>query len=404
VMPGALEGVRILEFSELIAAPLGGMLLGDMGADVIKVEPVSGESGRFVVQSAADSRGFLALNRNKRGVAVDLKTLEGKAVAHRLVSTVDVVIVNYRPETATTLGIDYETLQPLNERLIYLENTAVGRRGPESDRLGYDLILQAISGLMHSGGRSEGDIPLPINPPVIDLATGIIIAWAVCAALFARERDGVGQRLETSLLATSLLLQGTNFLRATGPPPDPDWTRLSYPYYRTYRTADNMVTVAAVTPVMRRRFEEAVGVVHPLHSQRNIPRDSLEAAAITRQFVTDLTTTLALRTTDEWLDIFGEAGVPAGPYRNVADLVDDPQVRANDLAVELDHPVLNGITMVGPVVRMSGTPTSARQSPPTIGQHNADVLAEIGYSPVEIDDLVQQGILSPCQDIPTAQG
>jgi crotonobetainyl-CoA:carnitine CoA-transferase CaiB-like acyl-CoA transferase len=171
-MPGALDGVRILEFSEAIAAPMAGMLLSDMGADVIKVEPPGGESGRHVVQSAADSRGFLALNRNKRDIAIDLKSLEGQSVIHRLVPTVDVVILNYRPETAAALKIDYETLEPINHRLIYADITAVGRRGPDSRRPGYDLIVQAISGLMAAGGRMEGDIPLPINPPVTDLTTG----------------------------------------------------------------------------------------------------------------------------------------------------------------------------------------------------------------------------------------
>jgi crotonobetainyl-CoA:carnitine CoA-transferase CaiB-like acyl-CoA transferase len=393
-MPGALDGVRILEFSEAIAAPMAGMLLSDMGADVIKVEPPGGESGRHVVQSAADSRGFLALNRNKRDIAIDLKSLEGQSVIHRLVPTVDVVILNYRPETAAALKIDYETLERINHRLIYADITAVGRRGPDSRRPGYDLIVQAISGLMAAGGRMEGDIPLPINPPVTDLTTGIIIAWAVCAALFARERTGAGQKVETTLLASALLLQGAQFLQVTGPPPDPDWSALSYPYYRNYRTADGLVSVAAVTPIMRRRFEEAVGVVHPLHSQRQIPRNSPEAAAMTRQFLEELTHAMTGRTTGEWLEAFDQAGVPAGTYRVIADLVDDPQVRANDLVVELDHPLVGGITMVGPVVAMSDTPTAARHAPPTVGQHNADVLTEIGYTDADIAQLTESGILS----------
>jgi formyl-CoA transferase len=394
VTPGALEGVRVLEFSEAIAAPLSGMLLGDMGADVIKVEPPAGESGRHVVQSAADSRGFLALNRNKRAIAIDLKSPVGQAVIHRLVSTVDVVIINYRPETASALKIDYATLAAINSRLIYADITAVGRRGPDSHRAGYDVIVQAISGLMAAGERSEGGIPLPINPPVSDLSSGIVLAWAVCAALFARERTGVGQKVGTSLLASALLLQGAQFLRATGPPPDPDWSALSYPYYRSYRTSDGMVSIAAVTPVMRRRLESATGVVHPLHGQRQIRRDSPEAAAMTSQFLVELTEAMSRRTTGEWLKVFDEAGVPAGRYRVVGELVDDPQVRANDLAVEVDHPLLGAVTMVGPVVDMSGTPTAARLASPTIGQHNADVLTEIGYSEADVAQLVQAGVLS----------
>jgi formyl-CoA transferase len=393
-MPGALDGVRVLEFSEAIAAPLSGMLLGDMGADVIKVEPPSGESGRHVVQSTADSRGFLALNRNKRALAIDLKSAEGQAVIHRLVSTVDVVIINYRPETARALKIDYPTLAAINSRLIYADITAVGRRGPDSHRAGYDVIVQAISGLMAAGERSEGGIPLPINPPVSDLSTGIVIAWAVCAALFARERTGAGQKVGTSLLASALLLQGAQFLRVTGPPPDPDWSALSYPYYRSYRTADGMVSIAAVTPVMRRRLESATGVVHPLHAQRQVRRDSPEAAAMTSRFLEELTETMSRRTTDEWLKVFDDSGVPAGRYRVIGELVDDPQVRANDLAVDVHHPQLGAITMVGPVVDMSATPTTARHAPPTVGQHNADILTEVGYSAADVAELVERGILS----------
>jgi crotonobetainyl-CoA:carnitine CoA-transferase CaiB-like acyl-CoA transferase len=392
---GALSGVRVLEISENIAGPLAATLLGDMGADVIKVEPPGGESGRFVVQSTVDCRGFLAVNRNKRAIAIDLKAPEGRAVVHRLASTADVVIVNYRPSTAAALGIDYETLRPGNAAMIYLENSAVGRRGPDAHRPGYDLILQAMSGLMAGGGRADGGIPLPINPPVIDLTAGIVCAYAVCAALVARERGAGGQKVETTLLGTSLLLQGAQFLRVDGPPPDPDWTRPTYPYYRTYRTADGMVTIAAVTPIMRRRFEEAVGVVHPLHARRDIPRDSSEAEALTSRFLADVTEAMSRRTTSQWLDAFDQAGVPAGPYRMVEELVDDAQVRANDLAVDQVHPVLGPITTVGPIVRMSATPTTAWRSSPAVGQDNTAVLAEIGYTTEEIADLVRRKVLSP---------
>jgi formyl-CoA transferase len=310
------------------------------------------------------------------------------------VPTVDVVIVNFRPETSSKLRIDYETLRAINHRLIYAEITAVGRRGPASHVSGYDVIVQAISGLMAAGGRADGDIPLPINPPVADLTTGIVVASAVSAALFAREHSGMGQKVETSLLAAALLLQGPQFLRVTGPPRDPDWSRLTYPYYRTYQTADGMVSVAAVTPNMRRRFEEIVKVVHPLHAQKHIPRGSPEAEALTTQFILDLSNAMVRRPTDEWMLEFQRAGVPAGPYRVVDDLVDDPQVRANNLTVGLHHQDLGDMTMVGPVVGMSETPTAARSAPPQVGQDNEEILFESGYSLEEIARLIEVGVLS----------
>ena len=393
MIPGALAGVRVLDISEFVAGPLAGMLLSDLGAEVIKIEPPSGEPGRFVVQSAADCRGFLAINRNKRALAVDLKTDAGRAVVHRLVTTADVVIVNFRAETSLALGVDYQSLRALNDRLIYVENTAVGSRGPDSGRAGYDLILQAISGLMAAGGRSAGGVPIPISPPVIDLTTGVVMAWAVCAALYARDRGAGGQKVETTLLGTALLLQGAEFLRVSGLPRDPDWSDPSYPFYRTYDTADGRVTIAAVTPVMRRRFEEVVGVTHPLHGRKDIPRGSPEAAELTRSFLADVIGVMAGRNTAEWMDALDGAGVPAGAFRTIEQLIDDDQVRANGLAVELDHPLMGPLTMVGPVVHMSGTPASARSPSPVVGQDSLDILSEIGYSPEEVADLIGRGVV-----------
>ena len=210
---GQLAGVRILEFSEMIAAPFAGMHLGDLGADIIKVEPVTGEPWRLTGQFAPnESRTFISLNRNKRGMAIDLKSSEGQAVIHRLVPDMDVVLINYRPDTGANLGIDYETLRALNPRLIYVENTAMGRRGPQSHRPGYDLVAQAMTGLLLTGARRDEDgVPLPLTPAIADYGTGLTMAFAVCAALFARERTGIGQKVEATLLATSLAFQGTGF-------------------------------------------------------------------------------------------------------------------------------------------------------------------------------------------------
>ena len=402
-MPGALEGIRILEFSEMIAAPFGGMHLGDLGAEIIKVEPVAGESWRLANQFVpTESRAFLSLNRNKRDLTLDLKTEEGREVVYKLIPSIDVVIVNYRPDTPANLGIDYETLRALNDRIIYVENTAMGREGPYSHRPGYDLVAQAMTGLLLTGGRRDDDgIPLPLTPAIADYGTGLTIAFAVCAGLFARERSGVGQKIEATLLATALALQGGGFMRTatnTGRSVEADASstqrraRAMNAYYRVYKTKDSMIALACLTPVLRRKAAEAIGVDDPRQT-RDIPRDSEEGREVAEQVTAEVVKRMEERTTDEWLAAFDAAGVPAGPVNSVRDMADHPQVVANDLAVDFDHPVVESLTLVGPVFKMSETPTRARSAPQTLGQHNDEILAELGYSDVQISELREAGVI-----------
>jgi formyl-CoA transferase len=388
------------------------MHLGDLGADIIKVEPPAGESWRLSAPFApTESRTFLALNRNKRDLAIDLKTPEGQAVVHRLVPSMDVVIVNYRPDTPAKLGIDYDTLRRLNDRIIYVENTAMGSQGPHAHRPGYDLIAQAATGLLITGGRSDEDgIPLPMSPPIADFATGLTMAFAVCAALFARERTGVGQKVEATLLGTTLAMQGTGFMRigidadrpeqeaASGESRDGSaeltarQRRAAAAYYRAYRTKDSMIAVACLTPVLRRKLAEAVDVDDPRHTQ-TIPRTGPQAREVAERFTEAVTARFLERTTDEWLDVLDGAGVPAGPVRRIGEMADDPQVIANGLVVDFEHPVASSVTMVGPIVRMSATPSRARSAPPTLGQHSREVLTELAYPEDEIDSLFERGIV-----------
>jgi formyl-CoA transferase len=400
---GPLAGIRILEFSEMIAAPFAGMHLGDLGADIIKVEPVTGEPWRLTGQFAPnESRTFLSLNRNKRDLAIDLKTEAGQAVIHRLVPEMDVVLINYRPDTPAKLGIDYDTLRALNPRLIYVENTAMGRRGPQSHRPGYDLVAQAMTGLLLTGARRDEDgVPLPLTPAIADYGTGLTMAFAVCAALFARERTGVGQKVEATLLATSLALQTTGFLRtavSSGRTVEADagatgaTARAMNAYYRVYNTKDSMVAVACLTPALRRKMAGAIGVPDPRHETKIAP-DSPEGRDVAVSYAKAVTEKMLERTTDEWLAVLDDAGVPAGPVKAITEMADDVQVLANDLLVELDHPVAERIGMVGPIVRLHETPAAAQSPPPTLGQHNDEILASVGYTPAEIDELRSSSVI-----------
>jgi formyl-CoA transferase len=277
---GPLSGVKVLEFTQIIAGPFCGMHLADMGAEVTKFEPLEGESWRLSLELVPkESRTFASLNRGKRGVAMDMTRPEAQEAIHRLVKDTDVVLINYRPGVAEQLGIDYDTLQAINPRIVYCENTAFGRKGPLATRGGYDLIVQAMSGLMAGEAKMAGDVPTYIYPAVADYATGIQMSNAVCAALYAREKSGKGQRIDCTLLGTAMAMQTTQFTWIDAwddeilPPMLEDIKQARSEmksfeqqidvhqkyrpgaagnvYYRVYQTADGVLAVGALSMALR---------------------------------------------------------------------------------------------------------------------------------------------------------
>ena len=423
---GPLAGVRVLDCSEIIAAPFCAMLLSDMGADVIKVEPPEGESWRLQTQfMPGESKGFMSLNRGKRGIAVDLKTAEGRAIVHALARVADVAVVNYRPDVPARLGIDYPTLAAINPRLIYAANTAFGRQGPDAHRPGYDIILQAASGLMSAaGGVTATGVPQTIGgTAVVDFSAALTMAWAICAALYARERTGAGQQIDTSLFGAALAIQTSRFfavterdaeqrtallerlheLRAEGRPyaeivaaamqargVAQAGTNL---YYRVYQTADGFVAVAALSQALRGKFCSVLGLDDPRQTSGFLAPASDEAREIAQRLLSEAEATFRTATTAEWLARLDAAGVPAGPVRFVDELFDDPQVLANGLLVEVEHPLAGPLQMVGPPVQMSGTPLRPQGASPALGQHTDEVLHALGYDDARIADLRTRGIV-----------
>jgi crotonobetainyl-CoA:carnitine CoA-transferase CaiB-like acyl-CoA transferase len=423
---GPLAGVRVLDLSEIIAAPFCAMMLSDMGADVIKVEPPDGESWRLQNQfMPGESKGFMSLNRGKRGIAVDLKTAEGQAIVHALAREADVAVINYRPDVPPRLGIDYRTLSAINPRLIYAANTAFGRQGPYAQRPGYDIILQAASGLMSAAGTaSAAGVPQTVGgTAVVDFSAALIMAWSICAALYAREQSGAGQQIDTSLFGAAMAIQTSRFfavterdaeqrattlgqlneMRSSGRP----YTEIAAAamqsrgvaaagtnlYYRVYQTADGFIAVAALSHVLRSKFCRAVGLDDPRQMPGLIAPGSDEAREIGLQLVPVAEATIRAGTTEEWLSRFDAAGVPAGPVRFVDELFDDPQVRANGLLVEVDHPLAGTLQMVGPPIQMSGTPLQPQGASPTLGQHTDAILDALGFSRSQVEDLRSRGIV-----------
>jgi crotonobetainyl-CoA:carnitine CoA-transferase CaiB-like acyl-CoA transferase len=421
---GPLAGIRILEFSEIIAAPFGGMLLSDMGAEVIKIEPPAGDPWRgFQPLGLREGRGYISLNRGKKGAAIDLNTPEGREIVHKLVPDIDVVIINYRPDVASKLGIDYATLSAINQRLIYCDNTAFGRRGPYAHRPGYDIIAQAVTGLMSVEGRQEpGGAPLLNALPAADITTGIAIAWGICAALFARERTGKGQCVSTTLMGSALAIQNTrlmsieavdtetretalakiNELRAHGAPYKDQLAVISGVrpahgniYYRCYKTADGFVAVGCLSTPLRKKLLGAIDMQDWRVGKRpeDIDYTDPEVVRYCEQLVRDVEQIFAGKPSDEWIVILDRAGVPAGPLRFTEELLEDPQALENGFVTSIEHPLMGPMRMAAPMIQMSETPLAPQGSSPTLGEHTDELLHSLGYDDAAIAALRDRGIL-----------
>ncbi|MBI4306537.1 MAG: CoA transferase [Chloroflexi bacterium] len=420
-MAGPLAGVRVIEFTQVIAGPVAGMLLSDLGADVIKVEPPQGESWRLMTPlTLTESRGYIAVNRGKRDIAIDLAQPQGREVAHRLIRGADVMLVNYRADVPARLEIDYEAVSKMNPRLIYCELTAFGRKGPSAGRPGYDRIVQAETGMMASEGVSEAGLPRPVlSTPPADLAAGHSMATAVCAALYHRERTGRGQRIETTLFANALMLQVLAITNIESrPSPAQKFLKdelagrresgqsfeeiareyhrrrvssIYRVYYQPYRTRDWLIMPAALSESLQKKMMGTLG----LHDPRFDPGQDPTVPAPFEQdsrLIEQIEAVFESKTTAEWLAIFEKAGVPAGTVNFAEEMVNSGHARESRLIVDQEHPVFGRISTVGPILNMSETPAEAARSAPALGQHTDEILKELGYSQTEVAALRAMGI------------
>ena len=372
----ALTGLRVLELTQVMAGPFCGQVLGDMGADVIKVEPLQGDSTR----ESMGAQSFLAVNRNKRSVALNLKSEDHRAVLHRLVRDADVVLENYRPGVAAKLGAGWEELSELNPRLIYASVSGFGQTGPYAQRPGYDLIAQGLSGVMSVTGEPDGD-PVKCGIPIGDLSAGLFCAVAILSAVIARERTGRGQRIDTSLFegALALSIWETAELWGTGNVPGPHGSahRVTAPY-QALRTADGHITVGGNNQKLWQKLCEAIGRPELVDDPRFASND--DRMANRPELVRELD--LTGRTTDEWVETLIEAGVPCGPIHDYRQVFEDEHTQAREMEVQLD-----GVRMLGIPVKLSDTPGAIRRTAPEVGEHTFEVLREAGFSDEEISAL-----------------
>jgi crotonobetainyl-CoA:carnitine CoA-transferase CaiB-like acyl-CoA transferase len=390
----ALAGIRVIDVTQAMAAPFCTLNLADMGADVIKVEPPGGEDMR---RGAAGKNGhagtFLAMNRDKRGITVDLKRPEGVEIVRRLVKTADVLVQNYRPGVAARLGIAYEDLTPINPRLVYCSISGFGMTGPYAPRGGYDLIAQGMSGIMSVTGDENG-APAKAGLPVCDLAAGLFGAYGILCALEARERTGEGQLVETSLLEAGVALtvwEATEYW-VTGRAPRALGSahRLAAPY-QALRASDGWFTVGANNDKLFEAFCRAI-------ERPDLLADSRFAGSRERMRHREVLIPLVEKTTAQaprahWLARLDAAGVPAGSINNYPEALGDAQTLARAMVVDLVHPGAGPIKALGVPVKLSATPGAVDRPAPLLGQDNAAILTELGYSETEQRALAEQRVI-----------
>jgi len=392
---GPLSGLKVIELAHIMAGPVCGQLLADMGADVIKVEKVPGgdDTRRMVPpQIDGESAAFMILNRNKRGVAINLKTSAGKAVLQKLLGTADVVIENFRVGTMERLGLGYENLRAQNPGLIYCQITGFGRTGPYADRAGFDLIAQGIAGLMSVTGEGPGHPPVKAGVPVGDISAGTLAAMGVLAAYIHRLKSGEGQLVDTSLLEASIINTAwvSAIFLATGI--SPGALGSAHPMaapYQAMQTADGWINVGAANQANWLRLVEVVDRPELAEDPRFI--DNAGRMQNLASLIEILTNSFKQHNTVEWLARLEAAGVPAGPVLSIGDMLQDPQVRAREMVLEVDHSRLGRTKTLGSPVKFSTTPTSVRRGAPLLGEHTREILDEYGYSQSEIDALASAG-------------
>jgi formyl-CoA transferase len=385
----ALDGIRVIDQTQVMAGPSCAMLLGDMGADVIKVEPPEGEASRRQGYEVAPgvSAAFVAINRNKRGMTLDLKQSRGVAVLKALVTTADILVENYRPGVAERLGVDYETLKLLNPRLIYCSISGFGQTGPYAARGGYDLIAQGMSGIMSVTGHPGGP-PVKVGIPITDLGAGLFATFGILCALRARRVTGRGQLVDTSLFEAGLALsvwEATEYwLTGRTPQPMGSAHRMNAPY-QAFRASDGYFTVGAANDKLWPLFCGLIGREELVHDPR------FETVALRVEHRPALQAAIEQATVRHprahWLERCEAAGIPAGPIYSVPEALADPHAQARGMVQELVHPSAGRVKVLGNPVKMSATPPAMRKAAPELGADTDAVLRELGYADTEIAAL-----------------
>ncbi len=391
---GALDGLRVLDVTQVMAGPFCTMLLADLGADVIKIEPPHGDSTRTMPGAiGTDSPSFNAVNRGKRSVVLNLKTPEGQDALKRLARIADIFVENYRPGVLAALGLDYESLAALNGRLIYASISGYGQTGPDRHKGGFDLVAQGISGIMSITGEAGGP-PVKAGIPLTDLGAGLFALIGILAAVEHRHRTGTGQYVDTSLVDAGVALsvwEATEYFAGLGIPQPKGSAHRMFAPYQAIRCADGYITLGTANDRLFRRFCDLLG--HPEWTRDPQFADNELRLAHEPELASRIEAVTSQQPRAHWMALFDANEIPCGPINNYEQVFADPHIIAREMAVEVEHPTLGRVKALGSAIKMSGTPTNPRRRAPMLGEHTDAVLRESGFSADEISALRAAGAI-----------
>ena len=379
-MPLPLQGIRVLDVSQVMAGPFACMLLADLGADVIKVEPPEGDQTRGAMgfkMKGPDSMGFLNMNRNKRSLTLDLKTEEGKQTFYELAKTADVIVENYRPGVVQRLAIDYETIKKINPKIVYASISGFGQSGPWASRPGFDLMAQAMSGVMSVTGY-KGEKPVKAGVPVADIGCALFATYGLLAAYIGAQKTGQGQHIDASLFDSAMAFSVWDMSEywGTGVPPAPLGTsnKMSAPY-QAVKARDGYFVMGATNQKLWAKLctllERPDLFKHPSYETVSLRLKNREA------LIEEIELEFAKKDSSDWVDTMLEAGIPAGPILSYPEAFEGEHGTHRRMCMEIDHPIEGKVKNIGFPVKMLGTPQQVRRHPPLLGEHNAEILAEL---------------------------
>ncbi len=394
-MAAALDDIKIVDITRTLAGPFCTMLLGDMGADVVKIEePSQGDETRnWTPFWNSESTQFLTFNRNKRSITVNLKEPEGVELVRRMAADADVMIESFRAGALDRMGLGYDDIRNLNPGIVYCSISGYGRTGPMSDMPGYDLIIQAYSGLMHLTGEPDG-LPLRVGFSLVDLFAGMMAYGTIVTALRQRDRTGKGQWVEASLLDGQVAALSYHATRYLGTGEDPERMGSGHPSlvpYQSFASSDGYFILGCANQGLWERMCRGIGREDLLDDPRFVT--NTDRVAHREECVGILMEVFKHKTTDYWVSLINQAGVPCGPINRVSEVVTNPQILARNMIAEIEHPNVPNLKTPGSPLKLSDSPASIRRPPPLLGQHNAEVLAEQGYTQEQIADLRNRGVI-----------
>ena len=394
-MTRSLEGIRVLDVTQVMAGPYAAMLLADLGADVVKLEPPAGDSTRRMPGAiGTDTPAFNAVNRGKRSIVVDLKRKAGQDVCTRLAAATDILIENYRPGVLAALGLGYDALAAVNQRLIYASISGYGQTGPARGKGGFDLVAQGVSGIMSITGDADGP-PVKAGVPLTDLGAGLFAVIGILAALQARETTGKGQQVDTSLVDAGVALsvwEATEYFSGAGVPVALGSAHRMNAPYQAIACADGYITLGGANDRIFKKICDVLG-----HSEwLTMPEYSENPARVRHRdsLATRIEAVTTAQPRSHWLALFDANDIPCGPINDYAQVFADPQIQARAMVVETDHPSLGRIRTLGSPIKMSATPPHVGRPAPRLGEHTDEVLRGAGYSIAEIETLRIEGTIS----------